>query len=236
MLAARPHDRRPRPPAKTTTTYHARNPFPVGGVVEDPATGAAAAAFGAYLREIANTHRHGHDPPGRRHGPPEPAHRRDRPDGAAGIKRQRSRRGDVSERYCAWASVSVSMPTSSAASFNAATSRSISSGTGCTPGVHEPAHQRLDRQRLQREGHVHDRRRMPLGGGEVHHAPAGDQVQRADRRTRSARPAAGSASRPRTPSAGHPARSRRRTAPRWPAPRRPSCGRSARRAARRARP
>jgi PhzF family phenazine biosynthesis protein len=31
-------------------TYHARNPFPVGGVVEDPATGAAAAAFGAYLR------------------------------------------------------------------------------------------------------------------------------------------------------------------------------------------
>ena len=33
-------------------TYHARNPFPVGGVVEDPATGAAAAAFGAYLREL----------------------------------------------------------------------------------------------------------------------------------------------------------------------------------------
>jgi PhzF family phenazine biosynthesis protein len=32
--------------------FHARNPFPVGGVVEDPATGAAAAAFGAYLREI----------------------------------------------------------------------------------------------------------------------------------------------------------------------------------------
>src|SRR3712207_7080150 len=34
------------------TTFHARNPFPVGGVVEDPATGAAAAAFGHYLREI----------------------------------------------------------------------------------------------------------------------------------------------------------------------------------------
>src|SRR3954471_2740260 len=32
------------------TTFHARNPFPVGGVVEDPATGAAAAAFGGYLR------------------------------------------------------------------------------------------------------------------------------------------------------------------------------------------
>ncbi|MFI9330357.1 PhzF family phenazine biosynthesis protein [Kitasatospora sp. NPDC052868] len=31
--------------------FHVRNPFPVGGVVEDPATGAAAAAFGAYLRE-----------------------------------------------------------------------------------------------------------------------------------------------------------------------------------------
>ncbi len=34
------------------TTYHVRNPFPVGGVVEDPATGAAAAAFGAYLRDL----------------------------------------------------------------------------------------------------------------------------------------------------------------------------------------
>jgi PhzF family phenazine biosynthesis protein len=31
--------------------FHARNPFPPGGVVEDPATGAAAAALGAYLRE-----------------------------------------------------------------------------------------------------------------------------------------------------------------------------------------
>lgn len=32
------------------THFHARNLFPPGGVVEDPATGAAAAAFGAYLR------------------------------------------------------------------------------------------------------------------------------------------------------------------------------------------
>jgi PhzF family phenazine biosynthesis protein len=31
--------------------FHARDPFPVGGVVEDPATGAAAAALGGYLRE-----------------------------------------------------------------------------------------------------------------------------------------------------------------------------------------
>ena len=31
--------------------FQARNPFPVGGVVEDPATGAAAAAFGGYLRD-----------------------------------------------------------------------------------------------------------------------------------------------------------------------------------------
>jgi PhzF family phenazine biosynthesis protein len=31
--------------------WTARDPFPVGGVVEDPATGAAAAAFGAYLRD-----------------------------------------------------------------------------------------------------------------------------------------------------------------------------------------
>lgn len=30
---------------------HARNPFPVGGIVEDPATGAAAAALGGYLRD-----------------------------------------------------------------------------------------------------------------------------------------------------------------------------------------
>jgi PhzF family phenazine biosynthesis protein len=36
---------------KDETTFDARNPFPVGGVVEDPATGAAAAAFGAYLRD-----------------------------------------------------------------------------------------------------------------------------------------------------------------------------------------
>ena len=32
--------------------FHARDPFPPGGVVEDPATGAAAAALGAYLREL----------------------------------------------------------------------------------------------------------------------------------------------------------------------------------------
>lgn len=32
--------------------FHARNPFPTGGVVEDPATGSAAAAFGGYLRAI----------------------------------------------------------------------------------------------------------------------------------------------------------------------------------------
>jgi PhzF family phenazine biosynthesis protein len=32
--------------------FHARNPFPPGGKVEDPATGAAAAALGAYLREL----------------------------------------------------------------------------------------------------------------------------------------------------------------------------------------
>jgi PhzF family phenazine biosynthesis protein len=32
--------------------FAARNPFPPGGVVEDPATGAAAAALGGYLREL----------------------------------------------------------------------------------------------------------------------------------------------------------------------------------------
>lgn len=37
---------------ETDQLVHARDPFPVGGVVEDPATGAAAAAFGGYLRAI----------------------------------------------------------------------------------------------------------------------------------------------------------------------------------------
>jgi PhzF family phenazine biosynthesis protein len=37
---------------ESTLVFHARNPFPPGGVVEDPATGAAAAAFGGYLREL----------------------------------------------------------------------------------------------------------------------------------------------------------------------------------------
>jgi len=35
---------------ESPTVFHARDPFPVGGVVEDPATGAAAAALGGYLR------------------------------------------------------------------------------------------------------------------------------------------------------------------------------------------
>ena len=32
--------------------FHSRNPFPIGGVYEDPATGAAAAALAGYLRDI----------------------------------------------------------------------------------------------------------------------------------------------------------------------------------------
>jgi PhzF family phenazine biosynthesis protein len=32
--------------------FDVRNPFPVGGVYEDPATGAAAAALGGYLRDL----------------------------------------------------------------------------------------------------------------------------------------------------------------------------------------
>jgi PhzF family phenazine biosynthesis protein len=39
---------------ESETVFHVRNPFPVGGVVEDPATGAAAAALGAYLRELGS--------------------------------------------------------------------------------------------------------------------------------------------------------------------------------------
>ncbi len=38
--------------AETPLLFHARDPFPPGGVVEDPATGAAAAAFGGYLRDL----------------------------------------------------------------------------------------------------------------------------------------------------------------------------------------
>jgi PhzF family phenazine biosynthesis protein len=37
---------------ESQSVVHARDPFPPGGVVEDPATGAAAAAFGGYLREL----------------------------------------------------------------------------------------------------------------------------------------------------------------------------------------
>ncbi len=37
---------------ESALVFHARNPFPIGGVVEDPATGAAAAALGGYLREL----------------------------------------------------------------------------------------------------------------------------------------------------------------------------------------
>jgi PhzF family phenazine biosynthesis protein len=39
--------------AESPAVFHARDPFPPGGVVEDPATGAAAAAFGGYLRALA---------------------------------------------------------------------------------------------------------------------------------------------------------------------------------------
>jgi PhzF family phenazine biosynthesis protein len=45
---------------RDATTFDARNAFAAGGVVEDPATGAAAAAFGAYLRELGLV-----DPPAR---------------------------------------------------------------------------------------------------------------------------------------------------------------------------
>jgi PhzF family phenazine biosynthesis protein len=37
---------------KSRRRYFSRNPFASSGVVEDPATGAAAAAFGGYLREL----------------------------------------------------------------------------------------------------------------------------------------------------------------------------------------
>lgn len=42
--------------AETDTLFHARNAFAAGGVYEDPATGAAAAALAGYLRDIGWPH------------------------------------------------------------------------------------------------------------------------------------------------------------------------------------
>lgn len=42
--------------AEQPRLFHARNPFPMGGVYEDPATGAAAAALAGYLRDICWPH------------------------------------------------------------------------------------------------------------------------------------------------------------------------------------
>jgi len=41
---------------ETPRTFHSRNAFAIGGVLEDPATGAAAAALGGYLRDIGWPH------------------------------------------------------------------------------------------------------------------------------------------------------------------------------------
>ncbi|GAA6180030.1 PhzF family phenazine biosynthesis protein [Shimia sp. NS0008-38b] len=42
--------------AETPRRFHSRNAFAIGGVAEDPATGAAAAALGGYLRDIRWPH------------------------------------------------------------------------------------------------------------------------------------------------------------------------------------
>ncbi len=42
--------------AEDAQTFHSRNPFAYGGVYEDPATGAASAAFAGYLRDIGWPH------------------------------------------------------------------------------------------------------------------------------------------------------------------------------------
>jgi PhzF family phenazine biosynthesis protein len=42
--------------AETHQLFHTRNPFASGGVYEDPATGAATAALGGYLRDLAWPH------------------------------------------------------------------------------------------------------------------------------------------------------------------------------------
>ena len=43
--------------AETDELFHARNAFASGGVLEDPATGAAAAAFSGYLRDLEWTNK-----------------------------------------------------------------------------------------------------------------------------------------------------------------------------------
>jgi PhzF family phenazine biosynthesis protein len=42
--------------AETASLFHARNAFAAGGVYEDPATGAAAAALAGYLRDLGWPH------------------------------------------------------------------------------------------------------------------------------------------------------------------------------------
>ena len=42
--------------AETNQLFHTRNAFASGGVLEDPATGAASAAFAGYLRDLAWPH------------------------------------------------------------------------------------------------------------------------------------------------------------------------------------
>ncbi len=42
--------------AETPRSFHTRNPFAAGGVYEDPATGAATAALGGYLRDLGWPH------------------------------------------------------------------------------------------------------------------------------------------------------------------------------------
>ncbi|WP_439871449.1 PhzF family phenazine biosynthesis protein [Pseudomonas syringae] len=42
--------------AETDQMFHTRNPFAFGGVYEDPATGAATAALGGYLRDVGWPH------------------------------------------------------------------------------------------------------------------------------------------------------------------------------------
>ena len=42
--------------AENDRLFHTRNPFASGGVYEDPATGAATAAFAGYLRDLQWPH------------------------------------------------------------------------------------------------------------------------------------------------------------------------------------
>ncbi len=87
---------------------------------------------------------------------------------------------DHDDRYCFCSPVRRSILMPMLSSFTAATSSSIAFGTSWTLTGELALVGHLQRplgaQRLGGEAHVHHRRRMALGGGEVHQAALADDV------------------------------------------------------------